>query len=100
MMEQLTSKQKSHLRSLGQNLKPLCIIGKAGLTESLKHNIDALLEQHELVKVRIPAGPGPQREATAEELASSASAELVGVIGRTVLLYRPSPKLARRIALP
>jgi len=101
-MEPLTGKQKRHLRALGQNLRPLCIVGKAGLTDKLAHNVSQLLDQHELIKVRIPAGPAEQRNGQADQLAQVADARCAGLVGRTVLLYRPNPQrdAAHRIVLP
>jgi len=98
----LTGKQKNYLRGLGQKLRPVCIIGKSGLTDSLGRNISALLEQHELIKVRLPAGPGDERQAMSEELAAASGAACVGVVGRTALLYRANETLRpeARLVLP
>jgi RNA-binding protein len=95
-MDELTGKQKSHLRGLGQRLEPLLTIGKAGLTEAVAGAVGELLARRELVKLRLPAGPGPQRRAMAEELAAAVAAQCVGVVGRTALLYRPNESLAER----
>jgi len=50
------------------------------------------LARRELVKVRLPAGAAVRRE-MAEALAGASSAAVVGVVGRTILLYRPNPNL-------
>jgi RNA-binding protein len=92
-MIDLTSKEKKHLRSLGQRIHAMASVGKAGMSESVIKGIQALLEQHELVKVRIPAGGGDERTATAEELASLTQSQRVALVGRMVLLYRPSEQL-------
>ena len=92
-MTELTAKQKSHLRGLGQRFKYIATVGKAGLTPALTENISHLLDQHELIKVSIPAGPGPERQETAQALAEATGAALVGLIGRVVLIYRPNDQL-------
>jgi RNA-binding protein len=101
-MDELTGKQNSHLRSLGQHLEPLLTVGKAGLTEAVAAAVGELLARRELVKLRLPAGPGTQRRALAEELAAAVAAACVGVVGRTTLLYRPNESLAdrHRVHLP
>lgn len=95
-MDELTGKQKSHLRSLGQRLDPLLTIGKAGPTQAVAAAVGELLARRELVKLRLPAGPGPERRALADEIAAAAGAQCVGVVGRTALLYRPNESLAER----
>jgi len=92
-MSDLTSKEKKHLRSLGQRIHAMASVGKAGMSESVIKGIQALLEQHELVKVRIPAGGGDERTAMAEELASLTQSQPVALVGRMVLLYRPNEQL-------
>jgi RNA-binding protein len=61
-----------------------------------------LLETHELVKVRLPSGLGKQRKGCAEALAEATQSSCVSLVGRNVLLYRPSRDLdpKKRIALP
>jgi hypothetical protein len=56
-MEELTGKQKKHLRGLGQRLEVGASVGKGGLSPGLVQGISGLLERPELVKVRLPAGP-------------------------------------------
>jgi RNA-binding protein len=101
MAIELTSKQKSLLRGLGQSLDAQASVGKAGLTAAVAQSISALLAAKELVKVHIPAGSGDDRKAMGQELAAATGAVCVGVLGRTVLLYKPNPDLppAKRIAI-
>ena len=98
-MSELTSKEKKQLRSLGQRIHAMASVGKAGMSESVVKGIQTLLEQHELVKVRIPPGDGDERTATADELASRTQSQRVALVGRMVLLYRTSENLpaARQI---
>ncbi len=98
-MIELTGKQRRYLRSLAQQAKPLASVGKAGLSDDLVSNISRLLEQHELVKVRVPAGSGADRAFCCESLAQATQSACIGVVGRVVLLYRPNPDLAKPISL-
>lgn len=92
-MTPLTGKQKRHLRSLGQRLQAVATVGKEGMTDALLENIRHLLAQRELVKVRLTEEHGSDRKAAADILGDAVDAEVAGVVGRTVLLYRPNPDL-------
>jgi RNA-binding protein len=87
----LTGKQRHYLRGLGHHRDPVVHVGKEGLSEGVAHACDAALEQHELIKVRLGEAAGPTgsgRHEVAAALAEAVSAELVQVLGRTLLLYR------------
>ncbi len=101
-MIELSPKQKKHLRSLGQRIKPVATVGKAGISEAIQRTISALLDQHELVKINIPAGDASARQAAAQELATATNSALVSLVGRMVVLYRANPSLPgnRRIGIP
>ena len=101
-MQELTGKQKRHLRGIGQGLDVLASVGKAGVSEAFVAAVRELLQHQELVKVRLPAGPGKWRDALAGQIAESAGALCAGVVGRTALLYRPNETLQPkdRIDLP
>jgi len=89
--------QRRWLRARAHPLRPLVQVGDAGLTESLARALDEALRDHELVKVRLRQ-PEDKR-AAADALASASGAALCGVVGHTVILYRPNAE-ARRIELP
>ena len=80
----------------------LASVGKAGVSEAFVAAVRELLDRQELIKVRIPAGPGKWRDALAGQIAESAGAVCAGVVGRTALLYRPNETLEPkdRIHLP
>ena len=87
-MEELTGKQRRHLRALGQRLAATLHVGHEGVTDAVVAQADAQLETHELIKVRIGEHAPGDRHQTAEQLASRTRAHLAQVIGRTALLYR------------
>jgi len=89
--------QKNYLRGLAHPLKATVQVGKDGVTEALLARVDAELELHELVKVKLTRPP--DKKAAADELARGARAVLCGLIGHTVILYRRHPKEAK-IELP
>jgi RNA-binding protein len=93
----LDGAQRRHLRGLAHPLKPIVFVGEAGLSEALMRALDEALTQHELVKVRLRQPP--DKKAAAAQLAEASGAALCGVVGHTVVLYRPHPE-EPRIALP
>jgi RNA-binding protein len=100
-MTSLSGKQKRYLRGLGQRLDAVCTVGKAGATDEIVRNIGQLLVERELVKIRLTSEHGRERKITAARLAEATESNCAGVVGRTVLLYRPNEKLPpeKRICL-
>jgi RNA-binding protein len=89
--------ERKHLRSLAHPLRPVVQVGEAGLVGRVLAAVDEALEIHELVKVRLRQ-PADKR-AVAEALAERCRAELCGLVGHTVILYRRHPERPR-IELP
>jgi len=94
----LTGKQKRYLRGLGHDLKPVVMIGKSEITETLLRETDAALEYHELIKIKLLESCLLERMEAAEQLAENLNAEIAQILGRTFLLYRKSPE--PKISLP
>ena len=89
--QMLTGKQKRHLRALAHPQKPVVQIGKSGLNVGMQKQIDSQLMDHELIKIRIlESAPLDQRQC-ARALEADDTLELVQVIGKTLVLFRPNP---------
>ncbi|MDP6461079.1 MAG: YhbY family RNA-binding protein [Gemmatimonadota bacterium] len=86
---ELRGKDRRYLRGLGVSLKPAVLVGKASATPGVLAQIQDALEAHELVKIRLLESVEGNRKIVSAELAAAAEAELVQVLGRTALLYRP-----------
>ena len=95
----LSEAQKKHLRGLGHALKPLIMVGDAGLSESLMAEFESTLAHHELLKVRVRVGDRKARDAIIEELCGRSGATLVQRVGNMALLYRENPE-KKKIVLP
>lgn len=87
----LTSKQRQHLKALAHPLETAVRAGSGGLTDAVVAKVVTELERHELIKVKISDDAGRAKEVAAP-LATQAAAELVQVIGKTVVLYRRRAK--------
>jgi len=78
------------LRALGSALDPIVQIGKAGVTESVIFSLNEAITARELVKARVLKNCLEEVKDVAQELADATGANLVQVIGRNIILYRPS----------
>jgi len=95
----LTSAQTRFLRGQAHDLKALLQTGGKGITPAFIAELDGVLEQHELVKVKVGSDDRDARDAMIAELTGQTGAALVQRIGHTAILYRPS-KDKRHIVLP
>lgn len=89
---QLSNAQKKYLRKLGHALSPVVYIGKEGLAQSVTEAIEAALESHELVKVKIINTTKINKHEAAAIIPGQTGSQLVQLIGKTLLLYRKNPK--------
>lgn len=95
----LTGKQKRYLRSEAHHLDPIFQVGKGGINDHMLKSIAEALEVRELLKVSILTNNTDDKHEVAEELARGTGAELVQLIGKTVILYKESTD-NKRIELP
>jgi len=91
----LSEKQKKHLRRLAHPLRPLVMLGNAGLTDAVVGELDRALADHELVKVSARVGERTTRDANLEELARRTQASMVQRIGHIGVFYRRGKGLAK-----
>jgi len=82
--------QRQYLKRLAHELEPVVQVGQAGVTASVLAAVDAALLTHELIKVRLLKPE--DKKAMAQSLAAGTHAELCGLVGHTVILYRQHPK--------
>jgi RNA-binding protein len=95
----LTGKQKRFLRSKAHHLNPIFQVGKGGVNDNMIKQIDEVLEARELIKVSILQNCEDDRDTVAEQLSRGAKAELVQVIGNTIVLYKESRE-NKQLVLP
>ena len=91
----LTSKQRAYLRGLATNESAIMQIGKGGISENLVKTVSDALEARELIKLSVLENCDDTPRGTADALAEAVGADVVGVIGRKIILYRESEKNKR-----
>ncbi len=93
MPDDLTSKQRSHLKRLAHPLKPILQIGKEGVTDAAVDSVEDAFRTRELLKVKVQnTAPLDVREAAAILRDRLDGVRVVQTIGRTAVLYRPDPE--------
>ncbi len=86
----LTSKQRAQLRGLANSIETIFQIGKTGVGDQIKKQVEDALEARELIKLRVlETSPQTAREA-ADEIAEAVGADVVQVIGSRFVLYKES----------
>lgn len=88
---QLDNATIKRLKGIGHELKPVVMIGNNGITPAIIEEIDRALTDHELIKVKLPAGSKHDRDLFTTELATTAKADVIHTIGRMALLLRKNP---------
>lgn len=91
-MNKLTGRQARFLRGLGHHLKPIVLLGKEGITPALLNSLDTALTTHELVKVKLQESCELEKGEASRLLAEQTGSAVAQILGKTVLLYRPSDK--------
>ena len=84
----LTGKQKSFLRSMGQKLEPVVMMGKEGVTPTVVQAAQEAIKKRELIKVRVLQNCMEEPEDAITMLAERADVNLVQIIGRNGLLLK------------
>lgn len=92
----MTSKQRAYLKGLAMNIDPVFQIGKSSLTPELTQAVDEALEARELIKVTVLKNCLDDGGFIADVLAERTHSQVVQVIGRKIVLYRPAKEEKKR----
>ncbi len=95
---QLTPAQRKIHRADAHHLDPVVLIGGDGLTEAVRKEVDAALNAHGLIKIRVFSDDRTGRDAMLQDLADSLSAAPIQHIGKLLVLWRPLPEKAKTVA--
>ena len=97
----MTSKQRSAFKGLAMTMDPIFQIGKSSVTPELTAAIAEALEARELIKIPVLKNCLDDGRSIAEVLAERTRSEVVQVIGKKIVLYKPAKDEAKRkIVLP
>ncbi len=93
---ELRGKQKRFLRSQAHHLSPLFQIGKGGLNEAMITQIEEALEKRELIKINLLQNTDEIATEVATTLEKEIKCDVVQIIGRVLVLFKPSSKVANQ----
>lgn len=95
----MTSKQRAHLKSLASVIDPILQIGKSSLTPEYIEAVREAFNTRELIKIKVLKNCLDDPREMAQIIADRSGAEVVQVIGRKIVLYKPD-KDKPKIMLP
>lgn len=95
----MTSKQRAYLKSLASSLNPIFQVGKSSLTPELTQAVGQAFNRNELIKVSVLKNCLDDPKEIAEMLAERTHSQVVHVIGKKIVLYKPD-RDNPRIVLP
>ncbi len=88
---QLTPAERREHRAEAHHLDPVVLIGGDGLTPAVQKEINAALNAHGLIKVRVFNDDRVAREQIYQQLANDLNAAPIQHIGKLLVLWRPIP---------
>ena len=94
---ELTPAERREYRAAAHHLDPGVLVGGDGLTPGVRKEIDAALNAHGLIKIRVFGDDRAARELMYQELAAELNAAPVQHIGKLLVLWRPQPEKERTV---
>lgn len=91
----LNNKQIRFLRAKAHSMKPVVLIGGAGLTDNVINEINQALDDHELIKVRVNAEDREQKAEMIDSIIQQTECVHVQSIGHIGIFYRKNEKTPR-----
>ena len=92
----MTTKQRAYLKGLAMTMDAIFQVGKSSLTPELTQAISEALEKRELIKVSVLKNCMDDPKEIAAILAERTRSEVVQVIGKKIVLYKPAKEEKNR----
>lgn len=89
---ELTSRQRAYLKSLANGLDPVFQVGKSSLTPEVTEAIGEAFNTRELLKVAVLKNCADDPKEIASIVAERTHSQVVQVIGKKIILYKPDKK--------
>ena len=94
---ELTPAERRAQRAQAHHLDPVVMVGGDGITPNVRKEIDAALNAHGLIKVRVFNDDRAARELMYQELAAELNAAPIQHIGKLLVLWRAQPEKERAV---
>lgn len=95
----MTSKQRAFLKGLAMNLTPIFQVGKSSVTPEVVQAVEEAFNTHELIKISVLKNCFDDPKLIASMIAERTHSQVVQVIGKKIVLYKPD-KDKPKIILP
>lgn len=95
----MTSKQRAYLKSMAMNLDPIIQVGKGSVTPEIVAAVDEAYNTRELIKLSVLKNCFDDPKEIADMIAERTHSQVVQVIGKKIILYRPDREKSK-IILP
>ena len=95
----MTSKQRAYLKGLASTLNPIFQVGKSSVTPEITQAIGEAFNNNELIKIAVLKNCMDDPREIAEMIAERTHSQVVHVIGKKIILYKPD-KDKPKIELP
>lgn len=95
----ITSKQRSYLRSLANNMNPIFQVGKEGIEDNFLKQVQDALEAREIIKISVLNNSGINAREASDMICEELDCEGIQAIGNKLVLYKRSSKKPK-IELP
>lgn len=88
----MTSKQRAYLKGLASTISPSFQVGKSSLTPEFTTAIDEAFNTKELLKIAVLKNCLDDPNEIAQMIAERTHSQVVQVIGKKIILYKPDKK--------
>ena len=88
----MTAKQRAYLKSLASNMDVILHIGKSSVSPEVTASVAEALSARELIKIGVLKNCADDPNELAQIIAERTHSEVVQVIGKKIVLYKPDPK--------
>ena len=92
----MTRKQRAFLKGLAMDIEPIMQIGKSSITPESVEAVSEVFNTHELIKLAVLKNCADDPKEIAEIISERTHSQLVQVIGKKIVLYKPfkeNPKI-------
>ena len=97
----MTSKQRAYLKGIAMTTEPIFQIGKGSLTPEVTAAVEEAFGARELIKIAVLKNCLDDPREIAGMMAERTHSQVVQVIGKKIVLYRPFKEAEKRkIILP
>ena len=95
-MAGLSPLRRRELKARAHALKPVVLIGAAGLTPGALAEIERSLKAHELIKIRAAGLDRAARDELLAQVCAQTGSDVIQHIGKVFVVFRENPEIAPR----